>query len=64
MIFIFMLLVIACTCMPEPHHLIMYTCDCWSTPTGFILHTRWVTFWQPWALMSRFRRLDLCGLVI
>ena len=22
----FMLLVIACTCMPEPHHLIMYTC--------------------------------------
>ena len=21
-----MLLVIACTCMPEPHHLIMYTC--------------------------------------
>ena len=21
-----MLLVIACACMPEPHHLIMYTC--------------------------------------
>ena len=23
-----MLLVIACTCMPGPHHLIMYTCAC------------------------------------
>ena len=36
----FMLLVIACTCMPEPPHLIMYTCDCLSTPTGFIICTR------------------------
>jgi len=27
----FMLLVIACTYMPEPHHLIMYMCDCLST---------------------------------
>jgi len=39
-----MLLVIACTCMPESHHLTMYTCDCLSTPTGFILRTRWVAF--------------------
>jgi len=37
----FMLLVIACTCMPEPHHLIMYTCDCLiCTPLGFIICTR------------------------
>ena len=35
-----LLLVIACTCMPEPHHLIMYTCDCLSTPTDFIICTR------------------------
>jgi len=32
----FMLLIIACTCMPESHYLIMYTCDCLSTPTGFV----------------------------
>ena len=36
----FMLLVIACTCMPDPHHLIMHTCDCLSTPLGFIICTR------------------------
>ena len=24
------LLVISCTCMPEPHHLIMYTCACYA----------------------------------
>ena len=40
----FMLLVTACTYMPESHHLIMYTCDCLSTPTGFILRTCWVAF--------------------
>jgi len=36
----FMLPVIVCTCMPKPHHLIMYTCYCLSTPTGFIICTR------------------------
>jgi len=36
----FILLVIACTCMLEPHHLIMYTCDCVSMPTGFIICIR------------------------
>jgi len=25
-----MLLVISCTCMPGPHHLIMYTCACYT----------------------------------
>ena len=35
-----MLLIISCTCIPEPHHLIMYTCDCLSTPIGFILRIR------------------------
>jgi len=43
--FPFMLLVNACTCMPETHHLIMYTCDCLYTPIGFILRTRWIFFW-------------------
>ena len=39
----FMLLVIACTCMPKPHHLIMHTCDCLiCTPFGFIICTRGV----------------------
>jgi len=38
----FLLLVIACTCMPEPHHLIMHTCDCLSTPLGFTICTRGV----------------------
>jgi len=60
----FMLLVIACTCMPEPRHLIMYTCDCLSTPAGFIIYIRWVAFWQPWILMSRFWSLDRGGLVV
>ena len=41
-------------------YLIMYTCDCLSKPTGFILRTRWVIFWQPWTFMSRSRSLD-CG---
>jgi len=49
----FMFLVIACTCMPEPHHLIMYTYDCLSTPTGFMICTRRVAFWQSWIFMSR-----------
>ena len=62
--FSFMFLVIACTCMPKSHHLIMYTCDCLSTPTGFILRTRWVTFWQPWTLISRFRSLNYGGLAV
>jgi len=48
-----MLPIIVYTCMSEPHHLIMYTCDCLSTPTGFILRTCWVTFWQSWTFISR-----------
>jgi len=37
----FMLLVITFTCMPEPHHLIMYTCDCLiCMPLDFIICTR------------------------
>ena len=37
----FMLLVIACACMPEPHHLIMHTCDCLiCKPLGFIICAR------------------------
>ena len=56
--FSFMLLVIACTCLPEPHHLIMYMYDCPSTPIGFILRTRWVIFWQPSTFMSRSRSLN------
>jgi len=60
----FMLLVIACTCMPEPHHLIMHTYDCLSTPTGFIICTRRVAFWQPWILISRSWSLDRGGLVV
>ena len=37
----FMLLVIAYTCMPKSHHLIMYTRDCLiCTPRGFIMCTR------------------------
>jgi len=47
-----MLLVIVCTFVPEPHHLIMYMYD-FLRPTGFILRTRWVIFWQPWTFMSR-----------
>ena len=62
LLFLFMLLVITCTCMPEPHHLIMYTCDRLSTPTGFILRTRWVIFWQSWTLMSKSRSLNRGGL--
>ena len=49
----FMLLVIAYTCIPEPHHLIMHMCDCLSTPTSFIISTRRVAVWQPSILMSR-----------
>jgi len=49
------------TCMREPPHLIMYTCDCLSTPTGFIICTRGVAFWQPWILMSRSWSLDHGG---
>jgi len=54
----FMLVVFACTCMLESHHLIMYTCDCLSTPTGFVICTRRVAFWQPWIPMSRSWSLD------
>ena len=64
MISILKLLVIACTCMPEPHHFIMYTYECLSTPTGLIIHTRWVAFWQPWILMSRSWSLDRGGLAV
>ena len=60
----FMLLVITCTCMPEPRHLIMCTCDCLSTPTSFIVWTRRVAFWQSWILMSRSWSLDRDGLVV
>ena len=35
----FMLLVFACTSMPEPYYLIMHTCDCLSTPLGFTICT-------------------------
>jgi len=56
--FSFMLLVIVCTCMLEPHHLIMYTCDYQSMLIDFILQTRWVVFWQPWTFMSRSKSLD------
>jgi len=59
-----MLLVIACTCMPEPHHLIMYTCDCLSTPTGFTICTHEVAFLQPWILMSRSWSLERGGLAV
>ena len=60
----FMAHVIACTCIPEPHHLIMYTCDCLSTLIGFILRTRWVAFWQPWTFMSRSRSLNYGDLTV
>jgi len=40
--------------MAELHHLIMYMCACLCTRLGFILHTRWVIFWQPWTFISRF----------
>jgi len=60
----FMLLVIACTCIPGAHHLIRYTCDCQSTPTGFIICARRVVFWQPWILMSRSWSLDRGGLAV
>ena len=43
----FMLLVITCTCMPEPHHLIMHTCDYLSTPLGFIICTRGIAYDNP-----------------
>ena len=37
----FMLLVIVCTCMPKPHHLIMHTCDYLiCTSLCFIICTR------------------------
>jgi len=62
--FLFMLLVIACTCMSEPYHLIMYKCDCLSTPLGFILRTCWVAFWQPLTFMSRSRTVDRGGLTV
>jgi len=51
-------------CMPELHHLIMYTCDCLSTLTGFILCTRWVIFWQPWTIMSRSKSLECGGFAV
>jgi len=57
-------LVIACTCMPESHHLIMYTCDYLSTLPGFILSTCWVVFWQPWTFMSRSKSQDRGGLIL
>ena len=50
-------MVIACTWMPKPYHLIMYTCDYLSTPTGFILRTRWVIFVGPEAFHSSFATL-------
>jgi len=50
--------------MPKPHHLIMYTCDCLSTPLGFILRTRWVVFWQPWTFMFISRSLHRGGPVV
>ena len=62
--FSFILLLNTCTRMSEPHHLIIYTYDCLSMPTGFILRTRWVAFWKPWRLMSRSRSLDRGGLVV
>jgi len=62
--FHFMFLIIDCTCMPELHHLIMYICDYLSTPTGFILRTRWVIFWQPWTFMARSRSLNRGDLVV
>ena len=37
----------------------------WSPePTGFILRTRWVIFWQPWTFMSRSRSLDCDDLTV
>jgi len=37
----FMLHVIACICMSDPHHLIMHTCDFLTCiPLGFIIYTR------------------------
>ena len=38
-------------------------CNCLSMPTGFILRTRWVVFWQPWTFMSRSRSLNCSGLL-
>ena len=52
------------TCMPEPHHLIMYTCDCLCTLIGFILRIRLVIFWQSWTFVSIFRSLNHGGLTI
>jgi len=35
------------------------TCDCLCTPLGFILYTRWVASYNPWACMSSSRSLEL-----
>jgi len=59
----FMLLVIACTYMPEPHHLIMYTCA-WYERHLALLYVLTGCIWQPWILMSRSRSLEHDGLAV
>jgi len=39
-------------------------CDFLSTPTGFIICTCEIDFWQPWILMSRSWSLDRGGLTV
>ena len=48
----FMLLVIACTCIPEPYHLIMYMCA-WYARHLALPYVLAGCIWQPWILMSR-----------
>jgi len=53
-----------CIYMTEPHHLIIYICDCLGMPIGFILLTHWVAFWQSLDLHVQIlkfgSRQDLC----
>ena len=60
----FMLLVIACTCMPEPHYLIMYTYDCLYACHLDLSYVLTGCIWQPWILMSRSRSMDCVDLTI
>ena len=57
--FLFMFLVIACTCMSESHHLIMYTFACLYTPLGTRLTTRWVVSNNPESACPDFRAWSL-----
>ena len=58
-----MLLIIFCTRMPVPHHLIMYTCACYARHLA-LLYVLAGCIWQPWIFMSRSWSLDLGGLIV